>query len=1141
MFLLVGSVHLLLGETVQINKSSNSVEVLASSEAETILQFRIGSFDTEPVSIAGAVWQHISLPGEGITQDKGYPQLPVFNRSIIIGNEARVELQLYDLQYTDLEMAVAPSKGVITRDIDPASVPYTFDSVYQQEGFYPAQTATLSEPYILRDLRGITVQTYPFAYNPTTKKLRIYTSYKVRIFSTGRDNRNILTTARTELSRSFCPIYENHFVNWNSFRYTPVSDRFGKLLVICHTDFMTTILPYVNWKKQKGIETELIQWSTIGTTPAQLQTYIQNRYTADNTIAYVQLVGDAAQIPTLSHTYSGSTGGSDPTFSLVAGADNYPDIFVGRFSAETTADLSAQINKTIAYERDLNTSATWLSLATGISDQATTQGDDNETDIQHMNNLRTLLLGYGYTTVDQIYEPTASAAQVASAVNAGRGFINYVGHGDNTYWVTTGFSNTNVNALTNGNKTPFIMDVACVNGNFTSLTCFAEAWLRAWDTTTDTSRGAVAMYASSINQSWNAPMEGQDECTDLIVSGSVATAGGLYYNSACSMMDSYGSTSSSEGGSMFRTWHIFGDASLMVRTKTPLAMSVSHPATIVTGTGSFSVSTGVANTLVAVTYNNTIYGRGYTDSSGNATINLTSPPAGALTYTITATAFNRVTYVGTITQTLPSGPWLEVSNVTYLDLNNNIPDYNETGSLDITFRNSGIQAAANITAILSCSTEGIVLTDDSETISVLAAGTSVSIGNAFAFSISDGIAHGTRADFLITMSASGFSPWTYSFSRLINAPLLSFGSLTVSDPSPANNNGRLDPGETANLLVSLYNQGGAASIAGTAELATAFPGITINSSIRSLPALAAAGSSNLSFSVTAAPPLLPGIQAELNLQAITGAYSAEEDRSILIGNPPVIGSGTSVTGTTTASPINIYYESLHGQSVYTAAELTACGLTGPLYITKIGFNVISAPSQPLPNFLVRMKHTTATNVSSWQTSTGMTTVYATPSYLPVAGGYDLLNLTTPFLWNGIDNIVIDTAFGVLDGYTSTGTVQYTNITNGYRYVRADNSDQTNIFTGGSTSNNRPNLCLAAQLIFSQPVELTCTAAGGIYRLQWQALPNADEYKIYRSLTPDGAYSVIATTSALQFTDPEIHNQAFYYIKAVKNINARLGD
>ena len=447
----------LFAETVTLGSESNALNVLHSSDNETVLQYKIGTFEKESVQIDGEKWFHVSLPKEGHSQDKGFPQLPVFNRSIVIPGSSAMHLEVYDIQYEDITLPIAPSKGVITRDINPATVPYTFDNIYKSEDFYPTDIASLSEPYIMRDFRGITIQTNPFAYQPSSQTLRIYTSFKIRVYAGGINLTNALTTTRDSISRSFMPIYENHFVNWNQYRYTPVDDSFGKLLVICHSSFMSTILPYVNWKKQKGIDTELVEWSTIGSTAAQLQTYIQNRYNADNSLTFVQIVGDAPQIPTLSH----GGGGADPVFSLVAGNDNYPDIFIGRFSAQSTSDVTAQINKVIASERDFTTSDTWLRSAMGIaSNEGGSGGDMGESDIQHMNIIRNKLLNYGYTTVDQVYDPGASASTVTTNVNAGRAVINYVGHGADTYWVTTNFNNTNASNLSNGTKDPVIMDVA---------------------------------------------------------------------------------------------------------------------------------------------------------------------------------------------------------------------------------------------------------------------------------------------------------------------------------------------------------------------------------------------------------------------------------------------------------------------------------------------------------------------------------------------------------------------------------------------------------------------------------------------------------------------------------------------------------
>jgi len=865
--------NLLASQTVNVGSGINAFRVLSSDDNETRIEFGVGSFDKRAVQIDGKEFFHLLLKGEGISQDKGNPELPVFNRSIIIPNTARMNIEVYDIQFTDLLLPIAPSKGVITRDINPASVPYTFANVYDENLFFPSNIASLSEPYIMKDFRGITIQTTPFAYNPISRTLRVYHSYKIRVFNSGTDTVNTLLSSRSSISRAFLPIYENHFINFNTHRYTPVSDTFGKLLVISHANYLTQIAPYVNWKKQKGIETELVSFSTIGTTAAQLQTYIQNRYNADNSITYIQLVGDAPQIPTLT---SGG-GGSDPSFALVAGSDYYPDIFIGRFSAETTAQVSTQVNKSISYERDRTTADTWLSRATGIasSEGGGSQGDNGESDIQHMNIIRTKLLNYGYTTVDQIYDPGALASIVTTNVNAGRGFMNYVGHGSDTSWVTTGFNNTNATNLTNAHMTPVIMDVACVNGNFVSLTCFAEAWLR------NANGGAVTMYASTINQSWNSPMRAQDEFTDLLTTESKFTAGGLYYNSSCKMMDIYGNTNGSDGVNMYRTWTIFGDASLLVRSKTPTLMTVTHPSSIIVGTSTVNVSTGTPNALVALTHNNSIYTRGYTNSSGNVSLTLNSAPQTAFDYTITATAFNKVTYIGTIQQVPGNGPFMTVSATNYVDANNNVPEYNEAGGFNISFTNIGTATATNVSATLSTSTTGITITDNSESIASIEAAATITRNNAFTFNIANNVVNGTVATFTITM-VSGTETWVHEFNITLNAPSLSFGNMSILDPS-GNNNGRLDPGETVTIQIPLQNLGGAASISGTALLSSSTNGITINGNTFGFSPIAAGGSTNISFSVTASADMVVGTNASFVFAATAGAYVANKNETIAVG------------------------------------------------------------------------------------------------------------------------------------------------------------------------------------------------------------------------------------------------------------------
>jgi len=494
----------------------------------------------------------------------------------------------------------------------------------------------------MSDLRGITIQTNPFSYNPQTHILKVCTSFKVRIYADGEDTENTIAGIRQPVVRDFVQIYENFFINWDSTRYPVANDLFGKMLIIAQEFMVPQLQPFISWKRQKGIDTELVLLSSIGSTANQLKTYIQNRYNADNTIKYIQLVGDYEFMPTFMHL----DGGADPMYSLVAGSDSYPDIFVGRFSAVTEDELTVQVSKTITYERDLNASDSWLNRATGIASNEG-PGDMNEHDDEHMANIRTKLLNFGYYSVDEIYAPTATTAWIRNSINNGRGLVNYTGHGNSTGWSTGSFSNTNVNALTNGTDTPMIFSVACLNGNFTpAQVCFAEAWLRK------SNGGAVAMYAGSINQSWSPPMRAQDKFVDLLVDGSKSSVGGLCFNGSSRMIEVYGSV----GVDNFKTWNIFGDASLLVRPQVPQTMTVSHPS--IFGVGEpLIVATGVANALVAVSRNGALYARAYSNSNGDATITVPYESGVSGTFTITVTEPKRITYVGTATGYLYGHLW----------------------------------------------------------------------------------------------------------------------------------------------------------------------------------------------------------------------------------------------------------------------------------------------------------------------------------------------------------------------------------------------------------------------------------------------------------------------------------------------------
>ncbi|MDD3630391.1 MAG: C25 family cysteine peptidase, partial [Bacteroidales bacterium] len=389
---------------------------------------------------------------------------------------------------------------------------------------------------------------------------------------------------------------------------------------------------------------------TIGNNATSIKNYVTNYYNT-NGLTYLLLVGDFAQVTSPTGYYSGVTGAKDNTYAYVTGNDHYQEFFVGRFSAESVADLQTQVTRSINYEKN-PTTGTWLEGTLGIASNEG-PGDDNEYDYQHIRNILTDMLNYNYTTKYELFDGSQggsdatgnpSASNVSTVVNNGVGNIFYCGHGADTYWVTSGFSISNVNALTNYNKLPFIYSVACVVGHFNAGTCFCEAWMRA--NKTNGPIGAIGIFGSTINQSWNPPQEAQDEMADILVESFTSnikrTFAGIGINGCFKMNDTY------QDYDMTDTWTIFGDPSIVLRTKNPMTMTVSHPSSINTGTSNVNVTCNVNGAYVSITLNNQILGTGYV-SNGTANITLSPAPSNSgETLKVCVTAYNYIPYIGDI-------------------------------------------------------------------------------------------------------------------------------------------------------------------------------------------------------------------------------------------------------------------------------------------------------------------------------------------------------------------------------------------------------------------------------------------------------------------------------------------------------------
>ena len=120
-----------------------------------------------------------------------------------------------------------------------------------------------------------------------------------------------------------------------------------------------------------------------------------------------------------------------------------------------------------------------------------------------------------------------------------------------------------------------------------------------------------------------------------------------------------------------------------------------------------------------------------------------------------------------------------------------------------------------------------------------------------------------------------------------------------------------------------------------------------------------------------------------------------------------LGTGTSLTSATTQpTAFCNRWAQYWGQTIYTAAELTAAGLTSGSSITSIAYNTTSqGDANDNANYAIRIGNTSNTTLSAFQT-TGLTTVYGPTTYTH-AIGTNTITFTTPYVWDGSSNIIID--------------------------------------------------------------------------------------------------------------------------------------
>ncbi|MCX6271482.1 MAG: C25 family cysteine peptidase [Bacteroidetes bacterium] len=890
----------------------NKTSVTESTAYKVKLTNHLSTIKTLEVSTPLGLFTQLTVDDYSNSQETGCPMVPVLRKLMEIPTGAGVTVNVISSSYTDLDMSgsgyhpliPAQPQRIKSDDADESFIYHS--SAYQQNLFAPTQLVTFDVLGFLRGQRLGRLNLSPVQYNPVSQILRVYHEITVEIVF---DHPDMIQT-RINKQKNLNPFF--NVINNMLLNQLPTDSPLDtitqypvKFVIVSPVTFQTTLQTYIAWKKKKGFTVVEAYTSDplVGTTTTSIKNYLQGLYNAGTpnnpAPSFVLFVGDVAQVPAFT-----GTSGSHPTdlYYCEYTGDYLPEVYYGRFSATTVAQLQSQINKTLEYEQYTMPDPSFLNQCVMVAGVDATYGPTHANPQIIYGTNTYFNTAHGLTSHTYLYPNSGSqAAQIIQDVSNGCCFANYTAHGSSAGWASPSFTTANIPSLTNNHKYPLMVGNACLTNKFDESECFGEALLRA------TNKGAVGYIGASNNTYWDEDYYWSVGAKAVTPTPTYsATALGAYDRTFHDHGEPYSDwfmtqdqmvyagnlavTQGSPSSSLYywEIYHLMGDPSLMIYYSQPQALTATYSVPLPLNSATVTITTE-PYAYCAISYSGVLYGAAQANASGIANIGI-FPFASPCTADVVVTKQNRQPFTGTLTVANPNAPMCIYLNNTVNDAagnNNGLVDYGENILLSIGIQNVGLQPGNNITVTISTSDAYVTITDNNQFYGNMAAGSTLSVPNGFAFTVANNIPDLHNIQFLVSMS-DGTNTWTGNFTLQAHAPFLTYISYVINDPG-GNMNGKLDPGETVNLVITIQNTGSSALNLVNGTLTTTSTYVTINTPTLGFGNLAAGAVALQTFSVSAQGSTPPGTIAGFLISlAGSSGITGSGTFTPIIGQMPVV-------------------------------------------------------------------------------------------------------------------------------------------------------------------------------------------------------------------------------------------------------------
>ena len=564
----------------------------------------------------------VKVVAEGMTTSttSGLPAVPVTGVMIAVPKGYSPTVKILSAQESFKEDLVISPYRVKHRcgpSVDEESREIT--AFYTGTDVFPREVLTLEKVGLIQEVELYRVGISPVQMDMGKRGVRLTTKLKAQIDFVPVDG---VKTGPVVLSPTSFRAINAATVNGVVLPRIVTMGVAEKILVVTADDLLSSLNSYVGWKRQMGYAVQVVTRAQAGATPDAVKAYIQNLYNDPLTRpTFLLMVGNTTSLPPFYRPTSSGSAASDYPYSLLSGNDILPDLFYGRLVADNAAEVTLQTKRWIEYERDAGSSSTWMPNATTIASSEQGQGPSDE---DYSRQIQGFLKGNTYQSVDSFFQKShgATAANIKSGLAEGRTWLTYIGHGSGTSWGSTNdtFDVSTIRNTSNAGKLPFIVDVACENGNYGSFSpCFGKQWVT--HTINGVSAGAVAYYGASVSTSWDPPAvmavgiakrHFEKGISNL---GAALVAGQLYLSEQMGTGEDVVDN--------MEWYNLFGDPSLQMRTAVPQVPQIDlNPAAKANGGWRVSVKDGAGKAFPGALVawrdveSGQVLGSGRTDAQG---------------------------------------------------------------------------------------------------------------------------------------------------------------------------------------------------------------------------------------------------------------------------------------------------------------------------------------------------------------------------------------------------------------------------------------------------------------------------------------------------------------------------------------------